>query len=64
MVINAGDKIRWNKNQRVLRGSDYFTGGKKVETVVRIEYSPKPRETKLWMTNGLNINPGCIERCY
>ena len=61
-AFQVGDKIQWNKNQRYFRG-DCFTGGKRVETVVKIDYSPKPKETKLWMTNGLHINPECVEHC-
>lgn len=55
----VGDKIKWNEVQRAWRG-DEFTGGKKVETIVKIDYSPKPKETRLWMSNGLNINPECV----
>lgn len=59
-AFKIGDKIKWNKNQVALRGSECFTGGKKVETIVKIDFSPVPKETKLWMTNGLNINPECV----
>ena len=59
-AFKVGDKIKWNKNQVALRGSECFTGGKKIETIVKIDFSPLPKQTKLWMTNGLNINPECV----
>ncbi len=59
-AFKVGDKIKWNKNQVALRGSECFTVGKKIEPIVKIDFSPKPKETKLWMTNGLNINPECV----
>ena len=55
----VGDKIKWNEVQRRVRGEE-FTGGKTVETIVKIDYIPKPKETRLWMSNGLNINPECV----
>jgi len=58
-AFSVGDKIKWNETQRKVRG-DFFTGGKTVETIVKIDFSPKPRETKLWMSNGLHINPECV----
>ena len=58
-AFKVGDKIKWNDVQRAVRG-DCFTDGKTVETIVKIDFSPKPKETRLWMTNGLNINPECV----
>ena len=58
-AFSVGDKIKWNEVQRRVRG-DEFTGGRTVETIVKIDYSPKPRETRLWMSNGLHINPECV----
>lgn len=55
----VGDKIKWNDVQRGARGEE-FTGGKKVETIVKIDYSNKPKETRLWLSNGLHINPECV----
>ncbi len=59
VFFEVGDNIKWNDIQRAVRGEE-FTGGKTVEEIVKIEPSSRPRETRLWMSNGLHINPECV----
>jgi hypothetical protein len=66
MEFEVGDKIRWNKIQRQVRGK-YFSPGpdgieKEEEEIVKIELSDKKNSTKLYMSNGYWINPECVEK--
>lgn len=57
----VGDKIELNEVNKKAFG-DTFMGGKKIETIVKIEESPIENNTKLWMANGYWINPERIQK--
>lgn len=57
-VFAVGDTIRYNETQRSWR--ETFVGGKKIETITRIEEVGD--DIYLWLSNGHYTNPECVEK--
>lgn len=58
-AYKVGDRVR--RSDATKWFSETFVGGKEIETIIKIEPNGKIEEVKLWLSNGLWVNPSMVQ---